>query len=132
MDQAYYQQQQQQPSVAQDLRADLRQLERDARQTWRKDKPVLMEALRKILSYGIEGLAVSTAAYAIPAIARQDTHWDWAKVRQIIAIGLVAAAVFALLDTYAPRIGGASRIGAGIAIGAMQVGGLPIGRNKSL
>jgi hypothetical protein len=120
----------QQPTIAQDIRRDLREVGRDAQQAWQKDKPVLVEALRKILSYGIEGIALSTAAYAIPALASQNANWSWQKVREILAIGLVAAAVFALLDTYAPRIGGASRIGAGIAIGAMQVGGIPIGRSK--
>jgi len=112
-------------SYYQDAQREIREFEKDAQKTWKKDKPVVMEALRKILSYAIEGLALSTATYVIPAIARQDTVWSGDKVRQIIAIGLVAAAVFALLDTYAPRIGGASRIGAGIAIGALQVGGLP-------
>lgn len=121
---------QQQPTIAQTARRDFREFERDVRQDWQKDKPVVMEALRKILSYGIEGIALSTAAYAIPALASQNANWSWNKIREILAIGLVAAAVFALLDTYAPRIGGASRIGAGIAIGAMQVGGLPIGKSK--
>lgn len=80
--------------------------------------------VRKILSYAIEGLALSFAAYGIPKIlgVQRSQAKGW---KDVIVLGLVAAAVFALLDMYAPKIGGASRIGAGLAIGAYQIGGIP-------
>lgn len=112
--------------VQQDLERD----ERDLRKDWNKEKPAVMNALRKILSYGLEGIALSTATYVIPGLVSGRTEFNMAKVKEILAIGLVAAAVFALLDIYAPRIGAASRIGAGIAIGAMQVGGLPFAKSN--
>jgi len=119
----------QESSLYRSVEQDIRRLEKEAEKVYKKERPVVLEALRKILSYAIEGLALSAAMSVIPAIARGDS-WNWEKVRAIIAVGLVAAAVFALLDTYAPRIGGASRIGAGIAIGAIQVGGLPFTRTS--
>lgn len=117
-------------SFASAVQQDVRELEKDARKDWKKDKPAIMTALRKILSYGLEGIALSTATYVIPGVVSGRMEFTWEKVKEILTIGLVAAAVFAILDIYAPRIGAASRIGAGIAIGAMQVGGLPFAKSN--
>lgn len=124
-----------------DIRRGARDIERDLRHGWREfegdvtegieeleeemDKFNFQETLRKIISYAIEGLALSTAAYALPKLLRKDSQWTMMQFRDIIMIGLVAAAVFAILDIYAPRIGGAARLGAGLAVGAYQVGGIP-------
>ena len=131
-----------------DIRRGIRDIERDLRYGWREfegdvsrgysdveeaidelddkvEKFNFQETLRTIFSYAIEGLAMATAAYALPKLLRKDSQWSSTDFRDIIMIGLVAAAVFAILDIYAPRIGGASRLGAGLAIGAYQVGGIP-------
>ena len=124
-----------------DIRRGVHDIERDIRRGWREfegdvgegleeleeeiDKFNFQETLRKIISYAIEGLALATAAYALPKLLRKDSQWSMTQFRDIVMIGLVAAAVFAILDIYAPRIGGAARLGAGLAIGAYQVGGIP-------
>lgn len=87
---------------------------------------------RKILRYSLEGLAVSTAAYGLPKMIRRDGGDGFHKSDfwMIVKIGFLVAAIFALLDIYAPKVGIGSRIGAGIAIGAYQVGGLRISSNQ--
>ena len=69
-----------------------------------------MEILRRILKYLIEGFVVAIAAYWIPSRRLQ--------LSEIAMIGLSAAAIFALLDIFAPSIGSAARTGAGFGIGA--------------
>jgi len=68
----------------------------------------------RVMKYIIEGTAVALAAYYIPR--RQM------DLREIAMIATTAAAIFAVLDLYAPRIGASARQGAGFGIGAQQVG----------
>lgn len=68
-------------------------------------------ALSKVL---LEGLAVALAAYFIP---RKTTG-----LQSILLIALTAAAVFSVLDFFAPEIGISARQGAGFGIGLNTVG----------
>ena len=72
------------------------------------------EVLARAIKYLVEGGAVAVAAYLIP---RKKM-----KLQEIVMIALTAAAVFAILDLYAPAVGSAARQGAGFGIGASQVG----------
>jgi ABC-type Co2+ transport system permease subunit len=80
----------------------------------------MQEILARAIKYLVEGGAVAVAAYFIP---RKKMN-----LQEIVMIALTAAAVFAILDLYAPAVGGAARQGAGFGIGAAQVGfqGLPV------
>lgn len=72
------------------------------------------------LKYLLEGLAVALAVYIIPR--RVPT------VMEIVKIAVTAAAVFAILDLWAPMVGVGSRQGAGFGLGAKVVGfgGVPV------
>ncbi len=74
----------------------------------------LNELVNRLLKYLIEGLAVAIAALFIP---RKTIPID-----EVATLGLVAAAVFALLDAFVPAIGVTARQGAGFGIGANLVG----------
>jgi len=62
----------------------------------------------------LEGLAVALAAYFIP---RRET-----SLQGIVLIAITAAAVFSILDTFAPEIGMSARQGTGFGIGLNTVG----------
>jgi hypothetical protein len=66
------------------------------------------------IKYLLEGIAVAVAAYFIP---RKKV-----EITEIIFIALSAAATFAVLDIFAPRVGEGARKGAGFGIGANTVG----------
>ena len=72
------------------------------------------EIISRAIKYVVEGGAVAVAAYFIP---RRRMN-----LQEIVMIALTAAAVFAILDLYAPAVGVASRQGAGFGIGATMVG----------
>lgn len=74
----------------------------------------LQEVLMRLVKYLIEGFAVALAAYYIP---RRRMN-----LQEIAMIAVTGAAIFAVLDMYAPSIGEAARQGAGFGIGANQVG----------
>lgn len=78
------------------------------------------EIIGRIIKYIVEGGAVAIAAYLIPR--KKMT------LQEIIMIALTAAAVFAILDLYAPAVGIATRQGSGFAIGAglMNFGGVAL------
>lgn len=80
----------------------------------------IQDMFTRALKYIVEGGAVAVAAFFIP---RKKMN-----LQEIAMIALTAAAVFAILDLYAPSVGTAARQGAGFGIGAAQVGfdGLPI------
>lgn len=81
------------------------------------------EIISRIVKYIVEGGAVAVAAYVIP---RKKL-----SVQEVIMVALTAAAVFAILDLYAPAVAVGARQGAGFGIGATTVGfggvGLPSG-----
>jgi len=74
----------------------------------------LGEVVKRAVKYLVEGLAVALAAYYIP---RKQMN-----LQEIAMIAVTAAAVFAVLDLYAPAIGAATRQGAGFGIGMSTVG----------
>ncbi len=86
----------------------------------------IQEILARAIKYIVEGGAVAVAAYFIP---RKKMN-----LQEIVMIALTAAAVFAILDLYAPAVGIASRQGAGFGIGAglVNFGGLPMGPRGAL
>jgi hypothetical protein len=74
------------------------------------------------VKYLLEGIAVAVAAYFIPRKRVQIT--------EIIFIALSAAATFALLDVFAPKVGDSARRGAGFGIGANTVGWPGVGLER--
>jgi len=73
---------------------------------------------KRVVKYILEGLVVAIASMVLP---RQKVDLE-----SVIAIALVAASTFAILDIFSPDVGMASRAGAGLGIGAGLVGGLPV------
>jgi ABC-type Co2+ transport system permease subunit len=72
------------------------------------------EIMSRVVKYLVEGLFVALAAVFIPKRAL--------PVEEILSLGLVAAAVFAILDVVSPSIGATARQGAGFGLGANLVG----------
>ena len=72
------------------------------------------EVLNRVIKYLVEGLFVAMAALFSP---RHRLPMD-----EIITLGVVAAAIFAILDVESPSIGATARQGAGFGIGANLVG----------
>ena len=72
------------------------------------------ELITRILKYAVEGVVVAVAAYFIPGKVLD--------AESILLIALTAAAIFALLDLFAPSIGQSARTGTGVGIGANLVG----------
>ena len=72
------------------------------------------QILMRALKYALEGIVTAFAAYFIPG--RKPDGFE------ILMIGLVAAATFAVLDLFAPAVGASVRTGAGFGIGANLVG----------
>lgn len=78
------------------------------------DRLELNEILKRAMKYLIEGGAVAFAAHYIPN--------QKMKLEDVLMIGVTAAAVFAVLDMYAPEVASGARRGAGLGIGLSQVG----------
>ena len=76
------------------------------------------ELLIRIFKYFLEGLVVAFAAFYMPG--RKPL------ADEVIIIGLIAAATFAVLDLFAPAIGQSVRQGAGFGVG-MNLIGFPAG-----
>lgn len=72
------------------------------------------QVVLRFLKYALEGLVTAFAAYFIPG-KKPDGF-------EILMIGAVAAATFAVLDLFAPAVGASVRTGAGFGIGANLVG----------
>ena len=75
----------------------------------------IVEIIKRILKYLIEGTAVALAAYYVPQ-GKERLSLD-----SICIIGITAAATFAILDMYTPDISAAARMGAGFGIGGNLV-----------
>jgi hypothetical protein len=84
------------------------------------------EIIVRAIKYLVEGAAVAVAAYLIP---RKGMKWQ-----EILMIALTAAAVFSILDLFAPVVGMTARQGAGFGIGATMVGfgGIPLAGGAAL
>jgi len=72
------------------------------------------ELINRAVKYLVEGLFVAVAAIFIPKHSL--------PFQEILTLGLVAAAVFAILDVVSPSIGMTARQGAGFGLGANLVG----------
>lgn len=70
-----------------------------------------------LIRFLIEGLAVGLAASLVMG--------KKVSLREVIMIGLTAAASFAVLDLMAPEVSSSARQGAGLGIGAGMVGFQP-------
>ena len=71
---------------------------------------------KKFLKYVLEGLAVAISAYVILGKTRYYSFLE------ILVIGLTAAAVYAILDNFTPKISSGTRRGSGFGIGWNLVG----------
>lgn len=72
------------------------------------------EVIRRALKYLFEGLAVGLAAFWLQRGAKMD---------YVLMVAITASSTFALLDLYAPTVGGAARLGSGLSIGGYLTGG---------
>ncbi len=76
-----------------------------------------MEIVMLIVKYLIEGLAVGAAALAV---GRRKL-----KMEEVVNIAITAAVTLIILDTFSAQVGDSTRLGAGVALGAKIVGGIP-------
>ena len=76
------------------------------------------ELCKKVVKYVLEGLVVG---FACMVLLKQKPDFEGC-----IAVALVAAATFAILDLFAPTIANSARIGSGLGVGLGIVGGVPI------
>jgi len=76
------------------------------------------ELCKKVVKYVLEGLVVG---FACMVLLKQKPDFEGC-----IAVALVAAATFAILDLFAPTIGASARIGSGLGMGLGIVGGVPM------
>ncbi len=77
------------------------------------------ELLVRLVKYIFEGIVVAVAAFLIPGRKM--------AAREVVTIGVIAAATFSLLDLFAPSIGSSVRTGTGFAIGSTLGGGFVTG-----
>lgn len=80
----------------------------------------MTEVLRRVMKYLVEGLVVGFAAYLIAGGSKKRLDVD-----EIMMIGLTAAAVFTILDMFAPNIAIATRAGTGLGMG-LNLSGFPL------
>ena len=81
---------------------------------YKMDGFTIAELVTRAIKYFLEGLAVALATFIIPM--------KKLNMEEILAIAIVAAVTFALLDLLAPSIGLTARQGAGFGLGANLVG----------
>ena len=75
---------------------------------------VATEVVNRVIKYLVEGLAIAAVAIFIP---KKSLPFG-----EIIALGVTAAVVFALLDLVSPSIAFTARQGTGFGLGANLVG----------
>lgn len=81
---------------------------------YKMDSFTITELVTRAIKYFLEGLAVALAVFIIPM--------KKPSVEEVLAVAIVAAVTFALLDLMAPSIGLTARQGAGFGLGANLVG----------
>jgi len=67
------------------------------------------ELIKRVIKYLVEGLVIAIAAFAIPKKSL--------NMEEIACLALMAAATFAILDTYIPSMGVSARQGTGLGVG---------------
>jgi hypothetical protein len=75
---------------------------------------IATEIVNRAIKYLVEGLAIAAVAIFIPKKSL--------AIKDVVALGVTAAVVFALLDLVSPSISFTARQGAGFGIGANLVG----------
>jgi hypothetical protein len=65
------------------------------------------DIMKRALKYILEGLAVAFVAYWLGKL----------ELKEVLMLGMTAAAVFAILDTYSPTVSLGMRVGAGFGMG---------------
>jgi hypothetical protein len=75
-----------------------------------------MVVIRRILRYLTLGLALSVALALVP---KNKLGFD-----EIVAIAISIAAVYAVLDVFAPEFSSGARFGSSFALGSKLVGGI--------
>ena len=78
--------------------------------------------ITKIIKYLIEGITVSLVGMILLMNKNGGKGKYTTQAMEIIAMGVSAAAVFAILDTFAPAVSMSTRQGAGFGLGANLVG----------
>jgi len=68
---------------------------------------------QSLIKYLIQGLAVGVAIYFVLR--------DRIQTQEILTIALVAAAAYAILDTFAPTVGLGARLGTGVGLGMSMI-----------
>ena len=82
----------------------------------------LQEMIRRMVKYLVEGLAVGVVGMALVLRKKRgNVNWNL-QARDVSVMAVTAAAVFAVLDMWAPAISGSARQGAGFGLGANLVG----------
>ena len=77
------------------------------------------EIIRRVLKYLFEGLAVAFVAYYVVGRGRLS-------IRDVVILGITAAFIFAILDTFSPTVSLGLRFGAGFGIGQSLFGVGPL------
>ena len=77
------------------------------------------EILRRVIKYLLEGLAVAFVAYYVVGRGKLG-------VKDVVILGITAAFVFAILDTFSPTVSLGVRFGAGFGIGQSLFGVGPL------
>jgi hypothetical protein len=72
------------------------------------------ELLTRLVKYALEGLVVGIVAAILPSKSM--------SVGDVVTLGLVAAAIFAVLDLVAPAIAPSVRQGVGLGAGFQLIG----------
>lgn len=70
--------------------------------------------IKSLVKYITEGLAIAIAVFLIPT--------NKLSIGEVLIIAFTAGSMFAILDTYSPKIGDSVRQGTGIGIGIQQIG----------
>ena len=82
----------------------------------------IQEMVRRLVKYLVEGLAVGVVGMALVLRKKKGNVNFNLQAREVSVMAVTAAAVFAILDMYAPSISSSARQGAGFGLGANLVG----------
>ena len=82
----------------------------------------MQEMIRRLVKYLVEGLAVGVVGMALVLRKKKGNVNFNLQAREVSVMAVTAAAVFAILDMYAPSISSSARQGAGFGLGANLVG----------
>jgi hypothetical protein len=77
------------------------------------------EILRRVIKYLLEGLAVAFVAYYVVGKGKLN-------MKDVVILGVTAAFIFAILDTFSPTVALGVRFGAGFGIGQNLFGVGPL------